>query len=93
MNLVKPDAVFEAKLMEWAGQEPEPEFVVLLNSVERMHEAWGREDARRGQNPVSDGALKFIGALCSEENAEMADAMTEHLKKCYMDGYREGGAA
>ena len=93
MNMTKCAPTFGEKLKAWCGGEIEPVLQSQL-SVERAYKKWGRADARRGAQPAEDEYFQFLGRLVfpDDEDIDMASALAEYMRICYMDGFEEGGA-
>lgn len=93
MNMLKSDPSFEEKIICFCGGEPEQSFINALNNLVRSYSAWGRADAIKGNPPVKNDCFVFFGKLVFPDDADMADAMSDYMNRCYMDGYEAGRAA
>lgn len=95
MKMLKPDPSFEEKIICFLGGEPEQAFVDALNNLVRSYYTRGRSDATKGKTPAKDKCFVFLGKLVhpDDEDADMADAFSAYMKRCYMDGYEAGRSA
>lgn len=80
---------FMQKLCNWCGAQPTPGFVKTLNDVIDSYKRWGHTDAQKGKQPAEDSCFLTGAGFCFPDAPEMAAAMAEHIKACYMSSYNQ----
>lgn len=68
-------------------------FAEQLVIIGQRFEAKGREDAAQGLPVPSDDAFQIWSQRLVRDDVELLETVADLLRLCYMDGYREGGAA
>lgn len=86
---------FQEKFKAWCGGKIPSELMEKTKAIEKTYQKWGRADADRGRKPSQYERFMTLGKLVFPdcEDADMAEALAAHMRICYLDGYKNGGAA
>ena len=78
------------------GKKLDPKVIKIIEKLDdcgKQFKSRGREDASRGRPAAHEEVFRSWGDKVFDDDPEMAEVMSDLMQECYMEGYREGGAA
>ena len=90
MTETKNRPAFLEKLEAYIGTEVPHELMEVVNGTAERFENWGRSAAIGKCAPASEAIFQTVAAFAFAGNQEVAEAMADHIKTCYMIGFERG---